>query len=107
MPAQNRFIGSMTSPPDVVTGPSRSCPCRNWNRPNTAAADSTPVTIRPWYRAPMMFWLLPRRTKKAPMIEVTMQTAQISSGSSIMTSTYGWPRKKMAARTMVATVVTA
>ena len=55
----------------------------------------------------MMFLDLPRRTKKAPMIEVTMQTPQMPSGSSIIWSTTGVSRKKIAASTMVATVVTA
>ena len=42
------------------------------------------------------------------MIEVTMQTPQMASGSSIMVCRHqAWPRKKMAASTMVATVVTA
>ena len=35
----------------------------------------------------MMFWLLPSRTKKLPMIEVTIQTAQIASGSTIRAPT--------------------
>ena len=35
----------------------------------------------------MMFCFLPRRTKKLPMIEVTTQTPQIASGSSIRVST--------------------
>ena len=72
-----------------------------------AIAESTPVTIRPWYRAAMMLRLLPSRTAKVPRIEVTMQTAQIASGSSIIVPTSGSPRKKMAASTIVATVVTA
>ena len=56
----------------------------------------------------MMLLLLPRRTKKVPMIEVTMPAPQMASGSSIMLpTTSGELRKKMAARTMVATVVTA
>ena len=56
-----------------------------------------------------MFWLLFRRTKKVPMIEVTMQTPQMASGRSIMVSTTPAPavRKKIAASTMVATTVTA
>ncbi len=41
------------------------------------------------------------------MIEVTIQTAQIAKGRSIMSPTAAEPRKKIAARTMVATVVTA
>jgi hypothetical protein len=36
-----------------------------------------------------------------------MQTAQMASGSSIIDDTASVPRKKIAARTMVATVVTA
>ncbi len=36
-----------------------------------------------------------------------MHTPQIASGSSIIGSTLAVPRKKIAARTMVATVVTA
>ncbi len=54
----------------------------------------------------MMFWLEPRRTKYVPMIEATMQTAQISSGSSSIVSRSA-PVKKIAASSMVATTVTA
>ncbi|MNI89669.1 hypothetical protein D3C73_1471000 [compost metagenome] len=82
-PAQNRFIGWISSPPEVSTAPGRSWLITHQTAPN----DRTPVTISPWYRAPMMLPLLPRRTKKVPMIEVTMQTPQIASGSSISTST--------------------
>ena len=35
----------------------------------------------------MMLFDLPNRTKKLPMIEVTMHTAQIASGSTIIRST--------------------
>ena len=41
------------------------------------------------------------------MIEVTIQTPQIAKGSSIIALTASVPRKKIAARTIVATVVTA
>ncbi len=55
----------------------------------------------------MMLLLRPNRTKKAPMIEVMMQTAQTASGSTIIEDSTAAPRKKIAASTMVATVVTA
>ena len=56
----------------------------------------------------MMLLDLPRRTPKVPMIEVMMQTPQMASGSSIILFTLtGSLRKKIAASTMVATVVTA
>ena len=57
----------------------------------------------------MMLRLLPSRTKKLPTMEVGMQAAQIASGRSIMVRTTSppRPRKKIAASTMVATVVTA
>ena len=45
--------------------------------------------------------------KKVPTMEVMTQTAQMASGKSIIRSTNGVPRKKIAARTIVATVVTA
>ena len=53
----------------------------------------------------MIFCERPSRTPKVPMIEVTMQTAQMTSGSSIMFRALA--PKKMDASTMVATVVTA
>ena len=49
----------------------------------------------------------PRRTKNVPMIEVTMQAAQIVSGYIIVGSSAGVPSKKIEASTMVATTVTA
>jgi len=55
----------------------------------------------------MIELLEPRRTKNVPMIEVTMQAPQIASGYTINLSRPGWPMKKIAARTMVATTVTA
>ncbi len=57
----------------------------------------------------MMLRLLPSFTKKAPMIEVGMHTPQMASGRSIICSMVprSASRKKIAARTMVATVVTA
>ena len=67
-----------------------------------------PVAIRPLYSAPMIDWLAPSLTKKVPMIEVMMQTPPIASGSVIMfTQQRRARRKKIAASTMVATVVTA
>ena len=55
----------------------------------------------------MIDWLAPRRTKNVPMIEVMMQTPPIASGSVIMLCNSGDFAKKIAASTMVATVVTA
>ena len=49
----------------------------------------------------------PSLTKKTPMIEVTMQAAQIASGYIIEGISAGVPTKKMEARTIVATTVTA
>ena len=54
----------------------------------------------------MMLWLAPSLTKKVAMIEPTMHTAPITSGKIIIISWAG-PVKKMAARSMVATTVTA
>ena len=64
--------------------------------------------MTPLYMAPMMDWVGPSLTKKVPMIEVMMQMPPIASGNIIMRrSTSGLAvRKKIAARTMVATVVT-
>ena len=55
----------------------------------------------------MIDWLAPSRTKKVPMIEVMMQTPPMASGSVIMVARYGVLAKKIAASTMVATMVTA
>ena len=55
----------------------------------------------------MIDWLAPSLTKKVPTIEVMMQTPPMASGSIIMLARYGVPAKKIAASTMVATVVTA
>ena len=49
----------------------------------------------------------PSLTKNVPMIEVTMQTAQIASGYIIVGSSAGGSAKKIEASTMVATTVTA
>ena len=70
-------------------------------------SDRMPVAIRPLYSAPMIDWLAPSLTKKVPMIEVMMQMPPIASGSVIMFTSIGVLAKKIAARTMVATVVTA
>ena len=78
-----------------------------------AAMERTPVAIRPLYRAPMMDWFWPSLTKKVPAIEVAMQAAPIASGYRSMLSntftpfTLVCPAKKIAASTMVATMVTA
>ena len=71
-----------------------------------STAEMTAEAIKPLYSAPMMLLEAPRRTKKMPAIEPTMQTAPISRGKSIMVSCTG-PVKKMAASSMVATMVTA
>ena len=55
----------------------------------------------------MIDWLAPSRTKNVPTIEVMMQTPPMASGSVIIVSRYGVPAKKIAASTMVATMVTA
>ena len=55
----------------------------------------------------MIDWLAPSFTKNVPMIEVTMQTPPMASGSVIMLRSSGVPAKKIAASTMVATAVTA
>ena len=51
--------------------------------------------------------LAPSLTKNVPMIEVTMQAAQIANGYIIDETSTGVPSKKIEARTMVATTVTA
>ena len=49
----------------------------------------------------------PSFTKNVPMMEVMMQTPPMASGSVIIVLRIGVPRKKIEARTMVATMVTA
>ena len=53
----------------------------------------------------MMPWSAPSLTKKVPITEVMMHTAPIASGSSSMRSSKGWA-KKIAAKSIVATIVT-
>ncbi len=56
----------------------------------------------------MIDWLAPSFTKNVPMIEVTMHTPPMASGSVIMFRSNALsPAKKIAASTMVATAVTA
>ena len=55
----------------------------------------------------MIELLAPSFTKKVPMIDVMMQAPQISSGYSIALERIGEVAKKIEARTMVATTVTA
>ena len=55
----------------------------------------------------MMELLAPSLTKNVPMIEVTMQAAQIASGYIIAGTSAGVPSKKIEASTIVATTVTA
>ena len=43
-------------------------------------SDNTPVASTPLYRAPMIDWLLPSRTKNVPMIEVITHRAPMVSG---------------------------
>ena len=55
----------------------------------------------------MIDWLAPSLTKKVPMIDATMQTPPMASGKVIIFISMSPPLKKIAASTMVATVVTA
>ncbi len=55
----------------------------------------------------MIDWLAGSLTKNVPMIDVMMQTPPIASGSVIIWNRIGVSPKKIAASTMVATVVTA
>ena len=55
----------------------------------------------------MIDWLAPSLTKNVPATEVMMQTPPMASGRIIMFWSYDVPAKKIAASTMVATVVTA
>ena len=57
----------------------------------------------------MIDWLAPSRTKNVPMIEAMMQMPPMASGNVIIRVTISAETgpKKIAARTMVATVVTA
>ena len=55
----------------------------------------------------MIDWLAGSLTKNVPAIEVRMQMPPMASGSVIMAPSTGVPLKKIAASTMVATVVTA
>ena len=65
------------------------------------------MAIRPLYKAPMIDCEAPSLTKNVPMIEVMMQTPPMASGKVIISVRIGVPAKKIAARTMVATMVTA
>jgi hypothetical protein len=42
--------------------------------------DKIAVAIKPLYKAPIIFLLGPKRTKKVPAIEVSIQVAPIASG---------------------------
>ena len=55
----------------------------------------------------MIDWLAGSLTKKVPITEVMMQMPPMASGRVIMLNRIGVPLKKIAASTMVATVVTA
>ncbi len=55
----------------------------------------------------MIDWFGGSLTKNVPMIDVMMQMPPIASGSVIIGTRMAAPRKKIAASTMVATVVTA
>ncbi len=55
----------------------------------------------------MIELLAPSLTKNVPTIDVTMQAAQIASGYIIVGSNMSVPAKKIEARTIVATTVTA
>ena len=70
-------------------------------------AEIAPVTARPLYSAPMMLLVLPSFTKYVPTTEAMIQTAPISNGNSIMASASGPALKKIAPRSIVATIVTA
>ena len=82
-------------------------PNSQWITPAIPTSERIAVTIRPLYSAPMIDWLAPSLTKNVPTIEVMMQMPPMARGSSIMLVRCGVPTKKIAARTMVATVVTA
>ena len=71
-----------------------------------AGTESTAVTRKPLYMAPMMFCDPPRRTKYVPMIEVTMQTPPISRGRAIRPEKLSMPFMRRAVSTMVAPTVT-
>ncbi len=55
----------------------------------------------------MMLWLAPSLTKKVEITEATIQAAPMASGYSITSDRLVAPMKKMDARTIVATTVTA
>ena len=55
----------------------------------------------------MIDWLAPSLTKNVPAIDVMMQMPPMASGNVIIARNASVPRKKIAASTMVATVVTA
>ena len=69
--------------------------------------DNTAEAMKPLYSAPMMLVPPPRRTKKVPAIDATMQTPPMASGNDIIGIIASEPTKKIDARTMVATTVTA
>ncbi len=72
----------------------------------TPTIDSAPVTNSPLYSAFMMPLSGPSLTKYVPTIEVRMQIPPMPSGSISMWSRTS-PVKKIAASSMVATMVTA
>jgi hypothetical protein len=69
--------------------------------------ESTPVTSRPLYRACMMLPFGPSLTKYVPTTEVSMHTPPMASGSIMARSRVTGSAKKIAASSMVATMVTA
>ena len=93
-----------TEPATVPTSPQ---PMTNWVASASPTIDSAPVAMRPLYSAPMIELFAPSLTKNVPMIEVTMQAAQIASGYIMLGSREGVPSKKIEASTIVATTVTA
>ena len=62
------------------------------------------VAINPLYKAPIIFLLGPNLTKKVPAIEVRIQDPPIANGYIIMLISL---TKKIDAKTIVATIVTA
>jgi len=64
--------------------------------------------MKPLYMAPMILLEAPSLTKKVPITEVMMQAPPMTRGYSIiLPDSSASPAKKIEARTMVATMVTA
>ena len=104
MKAQTSKLLPDTEP--VPIGTVLPIPICHWVTAAIKPADTTAVAMRPLYSAFMILLSEPSRTKNVPTTEPTMQTAPISSGYIIICD-WASPEKKIAASSIVATMVTA